>query len=213
VAVWVGNFSGRPMDGVSGVSGAGPLLHRAVLLTANRYPPGALPAPRDAGAVPARICRLSGLLATDRCPGMAEWFPPDQVPTRRCDWHEAAGLSLPAEYAGWAGRQGQGGPGEPWGGETASIAAALTDTRVRAPTEPFRIVAPQEGDRYEVPPGVEHRYATIALRAGGGLGRAVRWFVDDTALTGDRWALHAGAHIVRAEAGPGEQAEVRIEVE
>lgn len=80
---------------------------------------------------------------------------------------------------------------------------------------PYRgaIVAPQEGDRYQVPPGVEHRYATIALRAGGGLGRAVRWFVDDTALTGDRWALHAGAHIVRAEAGPGEQAEVRIEVE
>jgi penicillin-binding protein 1C len=213
VAVWVGNFSGRPMDGVSGVSGAGPLLHRAVLLTANHYPPGALPAPRDAGAVPARICRLSGLLATDRCPGMTEWFPPDRVPTRRCDWHEAAGLSLPAEYAGWASRQGQGGPGEPWGGEAASIAAALTNTRVRAPTEPFRIVAPQEGDRYEVPPGVEHRYATIALRAGGGLGRAVRWFVDDTALTGDRWALHAGAHIVRAEAGPGEQAEVRIEVE
>jgi len=105
------------------------------------------------------------------------------------------------------------GPGEPWGGETASIAAAPTDTRVRAPTEPFRIVAPQEGDRYEVRPGVEHRYATIALRAGGGLGRAVRWFVDDMALAGDRWPLHAGAHIVRAEAGPGEQAEVRIEVE
>ena len=34
VAVWVGNFSGRPMDGVSGVSGAGPLLHRAMLAVA-----------------------------------------------------------------------------------------------------------------------------------------------------------------------------------
>ena len=40
-----GNFSGRPMEGVSGVTGAGPLLHRAVLATARRYDPGALPTP------------------------------------------------------------------------------------------------------------------------------------------------------------------------
>ncbi len=38
VAVWVGNFSGRPMEGVSGVTGAGPLLHRAVLVTASALP-------------------------------------------------------------------------------------------------------------------------------------------------------------------------------
>ena len=36
VAVWVGNFNGRPMQGVGGITGAGPLLHRAVLLTARR---------------------------------------------------------------------------------------------------------------------------------------------------------------------------------
>ncbi|MGH7512505.1 MAG: penicillin-binding protein 1C, partial [Gemmatimonadales bacterium] len=74
VAVWVGNFSGRPMDGVSGVSGAGPLLHRAVLLTATRHAPGMLPTPAAAGAVPVTICRLSGLLATPRCPAAVEWF-------------------------------------------------------------------------------------------------------------------------------------------
>jgi penicillin-binding protein 1C len=51
VAVWVGNFSGRPMQGVSGITGAGPLLYRAALQTAKRYPPGALPTPAMAGAV------------------------------------------------------------------------------------------------------------------------------------------------------------------
>ena len=76
VAVWVGNFSGRPMDGVSGVSGAGPLLHRAVLATAGRHPPGALPTPQAAGAVPVLICRLSGLRATPQCPSAVEWFAP-----------------------------------------------------------------------------------------------------------------------------------------
>ena len=46
VAVWVGNFSGQPMEGVSGISGAGPLLNRAVLVTARRYPAGELPTAR-----------------------------------------------------------------------------------------------------------------------------------------------------------------------
>jgi len=211
VAVWVGNFNGRPMDGVSGVSGAGPLLHRAVLLTANRYSPGTLPAPRDVGLVPARICRLSGLLATERCPGTTEWFQPGSVPTRPCDWHENAGVRLPAEYAEWA-RQ-QGGMGEPPAGDRVAAPALLRGGSVRVATDPFRIVAPQEGDRYEAPPGVRARYATIGLRAGGGLGRAVRWFVDGNALEGDRWALRPGMHVVRAESGPGERAEVRIEVQ
>src|SRR5439155_19726 len=49
VAGWVGNFNGRPMQGVGGITGAGPLLHRAVLLTARRYPPGDLPEPASAG--------------------------------------------------------------------------------------------------------------------------------------------------------------------
>src|SRR5439155_6519298 len=76
VAVWVGNFSGRPMDDVSGVTGAGPLLHRAIMLTAESYAPGALPSPASAGAVPVTICRLSGLRATPACPAMVEWFLP-----------------------------------------------------------------------------------------------------------------------------------------
>jgi len=211
VAVWVGNFSGRPMDGVSGVSGAGPLLHRAVLLTANRYAPGALPAPRDVGLVPVRVCRLSGLLATDRCPGTVEWFAPGSAPTEPCDWHESGGVRLPAEYAEWANQQAiTDAPPRPADG----VALASSSGRpMRRSADPFRIVAPQEGDRYEVPPGVQARYATIALRAGGGLGRAVRWFVDGHALEGDRWALRAGPHLVRAESGSGERAEVRIEVE
>ena len=67
-AVWVGNFSGRPMDGVSGVSGAGPLLHRAVLAVARHYAPGSLRTPEAAGLRAATICRLSGLAAGAELP-------------------------------------------------------------------------------------------------------------------------------------------------
>ena len=221
VAVWVGNFSGRPMDGVSGVSGAGPLLHRAVLLTADRYPPGALPAPRETGAVPARICRLSGLLATDRCPAMTEWFPPGRVPARTCDWHEAGGVRLPAEYAAWADAHAPIGADEP-GDEARSPVATGSPGRPVQPSseqpagrspEPFRIVSPEDGDQYEVPPGVRSRYATVALRAGGGTGGPVRWSVDGQPVAGGRWPLRPGSHVVRAEGAAGEHAVVRIAVD
>jgi len=38
VAVWVGNFDGSPMEGVSGVSGAGPLFHGAMVAAQALYP-------------------------------------------------------------------------------------------------------------------------------------------------------------------------------
>jgi hypothetical protein len=81
--------------------------------------------------------------------------------------------------------------------------------------EPARltIVSPADGDRYQIPPGVESRYATIALRAAGApAGHAVRWSVDGRATTSDRWALVPGRHRVQAIAG-GLRAEVEIVVE
>jgi penicillin-binding protein 1C len=38
VGVWVGNFEGRPMPGISGLTGAGPLWHQAMLLLNRNNP-------------------------------------------------------------------------------------------------------------------------------------------------------------------------------
>jgi penicillin-binding protein 1C len=203
VAVWVGDFSGRPMRGVSGVTGAGPLLHRAVLVTSARYAPGVLPSPAAAGAVPARICRLSGLRAGEHCPHAVEWFAPGTAPSRHCDWHGSAGVVLPVDYAEWAAQEGRAA-----GSRTAAPASPdSTDTR-------FRIVSPRDGDQYRAPPGVEGRYATIALRASGeGAGEGVRWYVDGRRMDATRWPLVPGRHRVRAMAVNGVQDEVSITVE
>lgn len=40
VAVWVGNFDGRPMEGVSGITGAARLWNRIMRATEARFPPG-----------------------------------------------------------------------------------------------------------------------------------------------------------------------------
>ncbi len=214
VGVWVGNFSGQPMDGVSGVSGAGPLLHRAVLVTARRFAPGDLLTPAEGGLVAATICRVSGQLANEECPRMTEYFVPGTVPTATCSWHDHGEVKLPGEYAEWSAANRSAFPvprspterPEPTMSQPVSLESPLlpgiNGERGTGNGERFRIISPESGDRYRIPPGVEASYATIALRATGAPGgRPVRWFVDGRPSTGERWKLTSGTHKIRAEAG------------
>ncbi len=190
VAVWVGNFSGRPMQGVGGITGAGPLLHRVALGVARRYPPGDLLTPEAAGAVPHRICRLSGVVATPDCPALVEWFAPGTEPEQPRG--AGAGSAHP----------------EAWVRDPRGVAPG--STHPNSAGEVFRISAPLDGDRYEIPVGVDAQYATIGLRTEGGSGAAVRWFVDGQALRGERWKLQPGLHVIRARTSDGAFDEVGI---
>lgn len=225
VAVWVGNFSGRPMEGVSGVSGAGPLLHRALVLTANRHAPGDLPSPAELGARRLRICRLSGLLASHDCPHADEWFADEgQALPRECDWHQAGTVVLPPEYAEWrAARGGNAGLAGTVITSSGRGPAVLAGAAARVPAAPdatrpgdlaspvgFRIVAPKDGDVYALPPGVESRYATIGLVAAGG--KSVRWAVDGEEMIATRLRLMPGTHVIRATDASGHRDEVTIRV-
>jgi penicillin-binding protein 1C len=180
VAVWVGNFDGQPMRAVSGVTGAGPLLHRAMLVTARRYPPGDLESPRALGATKVRICALSGLRAAAGCPDLDEWFLVGTTPERSCDWHQGSTIVWPAEYIEWAeqnGAAGEAAASETAASEAAASEAAAKKTAARGGGAQFQIVSPRGGDRYEIPPGIDPRYATIALRAAAmPVDGAVRWY-------------------------------------
>jgi hypothetical protein len=97
-----------------------------------------------------------------------------------------------------------------------SLASGTTNLASAPRPDPgaFRILSPQEGDVYHVPAGVDPRYATLALRAGGGAaGRGVRWTIDGRPQRSTRWALDRGPHLVRAVDGAGTVAEVRVAVE
>ena len=219
VAVWAGNFNGRAMEGVSGVTGAGPLLHRAVMAVARHVAPGALMTPAEAGAVSVPVCRLSGLRATPECAQLAEWFAPGTAPTREDDWERGGQVTLPDEYAEWS-RHGQRASGDE---VTRAFAAArtaangdarLTPTPARpARTSQFRITSPLDGDRYSIPAGVEARYASIALQAGGTGSGHVHWSIDGNPFAGGRWALVPGSHEIRAVSDQGVSARVRVVVE
>ncbi len=201
VAVWVGNFDGQPMRGVGGITGAGPLLHRAMLVTARHYPPGALQSPESMGAERVRVCALSGLRATPECPGIDEWFLQGTAPTVECDWHRAGEIAWPAEYVEWAAQNGR-----------VEVTTSLHDPAPSS-TQLFQIVSPRSGDRYQIPAGIDRRYATIAFRvAAGSSSGAVRWFVDGRRVADARWMLIPGRHVVRAVAASGESDEAGFEV-
>jgi penicillin-binding protein 1C len=200
VAVWAGNFTGRPMAGASGITGAGPLLQRTVLATAARYQPGALAAPAEVGLVPKAVCRLSGMVATGRCPAVTEWFRPGTIPSEDT-WHGPNGIRLPSELAEWAARAEAG---------NAIAASGAMRSIADPPIGGLRITSPRQGDRYRFVPGVDAASSTIGFRAAGSRS-PVKWFVDGRAQQAGRWPLEVGVHWIRAVAG-SDSAEVSIEV-
>ncbi|MEO8621348.1 MAG: penicillin-binding protein 1C [bacterium] len=219
VAVWAGNFNGRPMQGVSGVTGAGPLLHRAVMETAKRVAPGHFTTPAEAGAVAERVCRLSGLRATGECAQLTEWFAPGTAPTATDDWELGGRITLPAEYADWARQRSLPTDG---GVTLAAVGQESREAVTPAPSATlptgimaghdahFQITSPRDGDRYAIPAGVESKYATISLRTNRA-GRAnVKWLVDGKSYGNERWPLAEGTHVFRALSARGENAEVRV---
>jgi len=168
-----------------------------VLETAKRYPPGAFITPHEAGDVAVHICRLSGMRAGPDCPIADEWFVPGSEPSAECDWHQHGAVTMPPVYSEWLATERGAGTRV-----TATVAAAPAG---------FRIVSPLDGDRYSVPPSVDARYSTVALRVAGADG-AVRWSVDGQAYSANRLALVPGTHVIAAES-KGERREVRITVE
>ncbi len=84
VAVWVGNFDASPMQKVSGITGAAPILHDVLSYAHRKYPSDEFEQPQ--GILAARVCSESGLLAGAACPHMREEiFTEQTLPQQICD--------------------------------------------------------------------------------------------------------------------------------
>lgn len=134
--VWVGNFDGSSMQGVSGVTGAAPLfrdimveLHRAV--RPSRF--AAMPKIKKI-----RICGRSGLLASDQClVQIDELFLPETEPTALCSICREDSRRL--VYYG---------------------ANGVTPDADR----PFIILHPRDGDIFKIDPQITRRNQLITIR-------------------------------------------------
>lgn len=70
--VWVGNSDNAPMDDVPGSRGAAPIWHAFMSWALQSDPPQTWA--RPAGIVERAVCDISGLLPTEYCPTVTEYF-------------------------------------------------------------------------------------------------------------------------------------------
>lgn len=186
VGVWVGNFDGSSMQGVSGVAGAGPIL-RSILLAAEQGP--AEPRDRElpTGFERARVCALSGQAPGDDCPNVvSEWLPGSQMTDRpRCTMHTHAlidrrtgGLAssrteardrerrtfevMPPALEAWARAAHR--PRLPAAGEVQSFPRAATDEEAHSEGSRVYIEHPSRDTRYYLDPTRPRTSQAIGVR-------------------------------------------------
>jgi penicillin-binding protein 1C len=126
VGVWVGNPDGSEMEGVSGITGAGPILHDIVQHLARRTPPTWYPARKD--VMEHRIDPYLGTLSI-KPDAVREWFPIETPPPPTTAAHttpDGKRVLRPTFYA--------------W------IKSRPMDTRFHAEQpDGLRVLSPQEG--------------------------------------------------------------------
>jgi penicillin-binding protein 1C len=102
LAVWVGNFNGRPTADLSGAGAAAPIVaDLAEALFAGSPQPGFRKPP---GVASAEVCAFSGLKAGAGCAHQRqELFLAGTEPQAICTYHQAQEPwhRMPANYAGW----------------------------------------------------------------------------------------------------------------
>ena len=137
VAVWIGNFDGTPMVNVSGVSGAGPVLHDVVEQMRRRF--GSSWFPRPPGIVERAIHPITGhIVAASRPGAVMEKFhqlPPQESPA---DYDASGRVLLGSEFAPWA----------------TSVDNHLRDRIAIRSDGNIRIISPVSGSTFIVDPDI-----------------------------------------------------------
>ncbi|AKT39847.1 penicillin-binding protein 1C [Chondromyces crocatus] len=238
VAVWVGNFDGSPMNGVSGVTGAGPLLHEALVAASRVRPAMPFAAPDPEATVEVEICALSGQRPASVCPHRRrEWLPREEVAALpACEMHEVVRVDrqtgllagplcrgdeveervverFDARLSTWARAAGR-----PLAPEGVSPRCGELPVREGAASRGLALLFPADGARFVIDAAVGSVQA-IRLRAAIPAGaRNARFVIGGRVIAAPLgWAdfqLVRGVHRVRAEAdgvAPSEVMEFSVE--
>jgi penicillin-binding protein 1C len=236
VAVWTGDFAGRPLRQLAGANGAGPLFHRVMRLVVDRAGPSARPRVGDPppGIVEVTVCPLSGLKAGPSCPHRrAVHVPHDHVPDETCEWHREIAIDrrngllasdacdanvierrgftvLPPVYAQWMQSIGWEAPptkGSPYCPPRGTDGGAVA------------VSFPLAGDVFVIEPGYDRATQTLALAASVEPPQdEVTWIVDGRPVAKVGWPYRAdwplapGRHEVAVAAGGVRSAPVAFEV-
>ncbi len=237
VAVWVGNFDGHAMRDVSGVTGAGPLMH-AVLESAmsGRHAAALATEAREGVLAQMDVCALSGALPGPHCEHrIREWFDREHVPSKTCAIHVHArverdtGLLVGPSCDGRAVEErvfeNYDAELSVWAREAARPLLPGPSLRcppvaVAAEHRAFRVLYPTDGTRYVLDASRPRGTQSVRVEVGPlHDGERVDLLVDGTTRLRSvhaadlMWPLEPGAHELRVQRASGEVANVKVHVE
>ncbi|HRR07247.1 MAG TPA: penicillin-binding protein 1C [Rhodothermales bacterium] len=212
VAVWVGNFDGSPMQYVSGISGAGPILHDMMLTLG---PGGDFSVPH--AIEEAVVCPTSGKRPGAFCPTVKkEIFFLGTIPKDTCAVHQSIKINIetggladhqtpsalvreelftvyPPEYHAWMLENG--------------LRLPPRNTEINLPTtsqnwsytDLLQVQYPASGTVFLLDPVLRREYQRIRLRSVvSDAFYNLRWVIDDVVLHNDYrytdWPLAPGVH-------------------
>jgi penicillin-binding protein 1C len=213
VGVWVGNFDGRPMRGVSGLTGAGQIFSDVMTLLHKNNAPVDFSIPP--GMPRLEVCPRSGKLPTLACgKSIIEWFQKGKEPTQHCRVHRA--FEVKAESGGRAVRVYEvfGPEFHAWAEEERlpQVPAGATPVRVENPagiiSQPL-ILHPNDGDQFKLDPVLRPEYQCVKIvGVAPEQSSAVSFRVDDEVRdfkpSGIWWSLKRGKHTLQLEAIVGD---------
>ena len=176
VGVWVGNFDGTPMHDVSGVSGAGPILHDVFEQVHRLY--GTTWFPRPPGIVEKIVHPLTGHIVPDG-EGVREKFHASHLPPPASeeDYDSVGRVRLSSEYARWA----------------ASLENHLRDRVSVRGDGNVHIISPAPGSTFIIDPDIPST-AQIPLVASG----EVKWESSTLSIRGNSAVAQEGEHQITA---------------
>lgn len=219
VGVWIGNFDGSPMHGVSGVTGAAPLF-RDIMLALHPVPPAPFILPEE--IVVRTICPKSGALCGTDCPNhMTELFVAGTEPDSCCpvhqriaSWDPVTGKVTekvyevyPPEYHSWM--MSVGLPLPPVAEDRCDSTAANRVT----------ITFPRNNSVFHFDPDLTREFQSLQLSARAPVGcHYVTWLVNDSVVAQSGppftsyWQVRPGRHRIRCVAADQSTDEVTVVV-
>ena len=232
VGVWVGNFSSDPMEGVSGITGAGPAFRDImILLESNEYYREDFTVPE--GIVWKYICPESGKLPGKYCSNlMRECFFEDNIPQEVCNVHRMikidkrtgipADFSCPEEYVTEKIYEIYPPEYYDWMEDNNLMPSPEIFLALQNPSrepEGLSVINPLEGDIFKIDPVLRKEFQILYMRAFVPEGISeISWFIDgeETGKTNApfvfQWTLLPGDHIVSIKGGEEESAPVNFRV-
>lgn len=236
LAVWIGNFDGRPNRAFVGAEAAAPLMFEVLDSLRAREPllARAASTARPPAVSRVEVCELSGQLPTPSCRRRAQtWFIPGRSPVGRCEIHREVLIDL---RTGRRTCDGADGPFvrrevyEFWPSDLLRLFRKAGIPRRTPPPDgescrlealaqagaPPSITSPQQGVEYAVRLAGERAQTIPLLAIADADARELFWFVDDRLVGRARpgealpWHASPGSYVVRAVDDRGRAATAKL---